>query len=126
MERNIIDPTPARNSSPAKGNSGIEAPCFTGVSSRDVAEIVWPFSYVNDTVMASSPSAARNPSLGPHTGEHIEVVEESMTYPAKYPVSGPVSTSLYWILEPRVDIVTVLPSSPIVSIAYGLELKSGA
>jgi hypothetical protein len=55
---------------------------------------VLPSGYTSETVIASSPLAAKYPSVGPQIGEHVDVVEDKITYPAKSPVSNPVSTSL--------------------------------
>jgi hypothetical protein len=121
------DIIPASNPNAANGNSGTVLLGRTGIGAGlDVEDIVCPLGYENDTVIASSPPAAKNPSVGPHTGKHCDVEEDKMTYPAKSPVSGPVSANLYLMLDSLVDIVIVLPSSPMVSIPYELELKSGA
>jgi hypothetical protein len=128
LEITTNDIIPANNPNTASRNSGTALLGLAGIGAwpEDVADIVCPSGYENDTVIASSPPAAKNPSVGPHTGEHWDVEEDKMTYPAKSPVSGPVSASLYLMLDSLVDIVIVLPSSPIVSIPYELELKSGA
>jgi len=51
-------------------------PCVKPV---EVEVMVLPCAYVNETVIASSPDASKNPSVGPQTGEQADVVPDKIT-----------------------------------------------